>query len=270
MQSLRVVTLNLWGEQPPLDRRMAGITAELTRLRADVIGLQEVRQIPGVLENQAVTLATTLGMHQVFGPATRWGNGDEGVAILSRHPILSHQTRELPDSSPEERRVVLTAVIDHPAGKLAAATTHLTYRLHDGLKRERQVLAAEAAVAAVPSELPRLFMGDFNASPDADEIRYLRGLHTLGSQRVFWQDAWDIRHPDQPGYTWALANPHTERLAWLTRERRLDYIFVGPERRDGSGRVHEVALCCTTADETGCLPSDHYGLCADLHLADKV
>jgi len=266
MDRLRVVTLNLWGEQPPLELRMAGILAELQRLVPDVVAMQEVRQIPGVLANQAEVLAGVLGMQVVFAPATPWGGGDEGLAILSRHPIASHAAIELPDAVPEERRIVLTATITSPAGSLAIATTHLTYRLHDGLKRERQIMAAEAAIAALPSDLPRLFVGDFNAAPDADEIRFLRGAHTLDGRRVFWQDAWALRHPDLPGYTWAHANPHTERLAWLTRDRRIDYVFVGAERRDGRGRVEDIRLCFTQPDETGCLPSDHFGLVADIQV----
>jgi endonuclease/exonuclease/phosphatase family metal-dependent hydrolase len=261
---MRVVTLNLWGEQPPVQRRMAGVIDELHRLHADVIALQEVRQIPSVLPNQAETLAGALGMQHAYAAATPWGGGDEGLAILSRHPILSHTAVELPDATAEERRIVLIATLGTPAGTLAVGTTHLTYRLHDGEKRARQIVAAEAALAATPSELPRLLCGDLNAPPDADEIRWLRGLCALEGRRVFWQDAWGLIHPSEPGWTWALRNPHTERLSWLTRDRRIDYIFVGAARKDGTGTVRDCRLCFDIADEEGCHPSDHFGLVADV------
>src|SRR5690242_19760647 len=41
--TLRALTLNLWGEQPPLDRRMALAIEGIRALDPDVIALQEVR-----------------------------------------------------------------------------------------------------------------------------------------------------------------------------------------------------------------------------------
>ena len=46
-------------------------------------------------------------------------------------------------------------------------------------------------------------MGDFNATPDSDEIRWLCGRTTLGGRRVAYQDAWARANPGQPGITWA-------------------------------------------------------------------
>ena len=53
MLSLRCLTLNLWGSEPPLERRMELVAAALRELQPDVVGLQEVREVPGVpLEEQ--------------------------------------------------------------------------------------------------------------------------------------------------------------------------------------------------------------------------
>jgi endonuclease/exonuclease/phosphatase family metal-dependent hydrolase len=266
MKTLRVVTANIWGEQPPLEARMRGLIDGLRALEADVIGLQEVRQIPGVLPNQAETIAQALGMEWHFVPATPWGGGDEGLALLSRFPIVERLQRELPHATLEERRLVLGVTVETPAGRFSAFTTHLNYRLHEGGKREDQIFVGEELVAATASELPKVYMGDFNAIPEADEIRYLRGLHSLAGKRVFYQDAFDRRHPGEPGYTWARANPHTERLRWLSLDRRIDYIFVSAMRRDGRGVVQDCRIVLDHPDADGCFPTDHFALLADIQV----
>lgn len=267
MDTIKVLTLNMWGEQPPLAERMQGILAGLRAENPDVIGLQEVRQITASLPNQAETLAAALGMNWHFAVATPWGGGEEGLALLSRFPIVATMERELPHASADERRIVLGITVDTPAGPFSAFTTHLNYRLADGQKREDQVVAAEALVAETPAGLPKVLMGDMNAVSDSDEIRYLRGLRSVGGKRVYYQDAFAERHPGEPGFTWALRNPHTERLHWLVRDRRIDYIFVTPIRRDGRGLVRDCRIVLDGPDPAGLYPSDHFGLCAEIQVA---
>ncbi len=266
MQTIKVVTLNIWGEQPPLEPRMRGILAGLKALDADVIALQEVRQIKGVLPNQAETIAAALDLSWHFGIATPWGGGDEGLAILSRFPIVDRLQRELPHATADERRILLGAVLETPAGPFAAFTTHLNYRLHHGNIREDQVVALEDLVASTASELPKVLMGDFNAVPESDEMRYLRGLHSVRGQRVFYQDAFERRHPSEPGYTWARANPFTQRLRWLALDRRIDYIYVSAMRKDGRGVVNDCHIVLDEPDQDGCFPSDHFGLFAEIQI----
>jgi endonuclease/exonuclease/phosphatase family metal-dependent hydrolase len=267
MGTLRVVTLNLWGEQPPLARRMQLAIDGLRALSPDVIGLQEVRQVPGTVENQAEMLGKALGLAHYYEPATPWGGGDEGLAILSRHPIAARRVHELPHAVPTERRLLLGATLTTPDGAVDFYTTHLNYRLTDGGKREDQVVAIDGHVGAIESELPRILVGDFNATPDSDEIRFLRGLHTAAGKRTFWQDAWERRHGHADGFTWARANPYTARLRWLERDRRLDYIFVSPMKRNGRGVVVDCRIVLDRAAADGALPSDHYGLFAEVQLS---
>ena len=53
----RFLTLNLWGENGPWEARIALINKRLEALAPDVIGLQEVREVPGRVPNQAALLA---------------------------------------------------------------------------------------------------------------------------------------------------------------------------------------------------------------------
>ncbi len=265
MQTVRVVTLNLWGEQPPLERRLTLVIDGLRALDPDVVALQEVRQIADKVPNTAQTIAGALGLNCYFEVATPWGGGEEGLAILSRFAITERLMRELPHATAEERRIVLGATLETPAGAMSVFTTHLTYRLSDGQKREDQLVAAEALVQATRSELPKVLMGDLNATPDSDEIRWIKGLRSVGGKRVFYQDAWSAVHDDQPGITWSRANTHAHKLAWLTLDRRIDYVLVSAARRDGRGFVRDCRVVLDAASE-GCFPSDHFAVMADIQV----
>ena len=270
---LRAITLNLWGEQGPLEQRLGLCIDQLRELTPDVVALQEVREIPGRLPNTAQTLAEALGLSYVFAPATEWGGGTEGLAILSRHPIAAHQHIELPQPRTDERRVLLWAELQTPHGVVLCATTHLHYRMTDGIAREEQVEAVDRVLKERAQQIaggPKLLllMGDFNATPDSDEIRFLRGLHTLAGRRTYYQDAFlcSSDGPLEHGFTWSRRNPYTQRLRFLQNDRRLDYIFAGPPSRDGRGVVHSCRIVLDRPNPDGVFPSDHFGLYAELQL----
>src|SRR5689334_8668311 len=156
----------------------------IAAIAPDVIGLQEVRDVPGRVPNQAGEIARRHGFHHVFAPATAWGGGHEGLAIVSRFPIGAHEARPLPHSAELEGRIVLSARLDTEHGPVWVHTTHLSYREHEGLQREAQVMAVDDVIAAHKNDNPQVLMGDFNAVPHSDEIRWLCGLTTLGGRRT--------------------------------------------------------------------------------------
>lgn len=272
---MRFATLNLWGARDPLLRRLEVAADGLRALEVDVVLLQEVRVGEGVAHTgetlaallgsdwQMVYAAGTRGPAGTFGPGS--GAGEEGVAVVSRHPIRETRNLALPEARPDENRVLLSALIDGPA-PFWVHTTHLHYRLGDGLAREKQVLAIDAAIRELPAEPVHVLGGDFNAAPDCDEIRFLCGRHTLGARRTYWQDAFRVARPDERGWTWARRNPNTEHLAWLERDRRIDYLFVRPERRDGRGRVLDARVVLDSPADDGTWASDHFGVMAEIEV----
>ncbi|HEY0711398.1 MAG TPA: endonuclease/exonuclease/phosphatase family protein [Polyangia bacterium] len=266
MRTLRCLTFNLWGGEPPLDRRMALTMEGIRALRPDVVALQEVQDRPD-LPNQAEGLAKSLGLTPVFAPAVAFRGGHEGLAILSRYPVVEHARTPLPHATNDEARVLLSVGIDAGGERPTwVHTTHLNYRLHHGREREDQVMAIADVVASRPDCIPQIILGDFNARPESDEIRWLCGLTTLGGRRVFFQDAWASVHPGELGWTWASSNRQTEPLAFLQPNRRLDYIFVTAARRDGRGRIHDCRLALDKPDASGLFASDHFGVLAEIQL----
>jgi endonuclease/exonuclease/phosphatase family metal-dependent hydrolase len=225
-----------------------------------------VREVPGQLPNQAETLAKAIGYSHVFAPAMPFRGGQEGLAILARESVLEHAVLELPHADANERRILLSACIRRGEGTVWVHTTHLNYRLPDGQKREDQVQAIAISLGARATPAPQILMGDFNARPESDEIRYLRGLVTLNMRRTYFQDAWERLHPGQAGWTWARSNPYTAKLAFLEPDRRLDYVFVTPMRGDGRATVHACDIVFDKPAEDGVYVSDHYGLLAEIQI----
>jgi hypothetical protein len=64
-------------------------------------------------------------------------------------------------------------------------------RLESDLIGFQEVLVAEKAWKSRPENgFPPIIVGDFNAEPGSDEIRYMTGLHSLHGESVPFLDAW--------------------------------------------------------------------------------
>ena len=76
---------------------------------------------------------------------------------------------------------------------------------------------------------------------------------------LVFRDAWTAPGCEDPGYTWADANPYAK--VEHEQQRRIDYVFTGWRRNDGRGAP---LSCRVVGDEPvdGVWPSDHYGVLA--------
>ena len=206
--------------------------------------------MPGTVPNQAETLArrarhaALLRAGDAVGRRRRGAGDPVAPSDRRRGACTSCRTRCRPSGA-----CCSGVTVETPAGarrRLHHAPQLSAHRRRQARGSDRRRRRAHRRRAA--SELPKILCGDFNATPDSDEIRFLRGLHTSAGRRTFWQDAWERRHGRADGFTWARANPYTARLRWLERDRRLDYIFVSPMKRDGRGVVHD---CRIVLDRAG-------------------
>ena len=278
--NLRVITLNLWGTAPPLDSRLALAVRQLQALAPDVVCLQEVRPLDGRSgRTTADVVADALGMTAHYEVAVAWGDGEyaglpagqEGLAVIARS-IAGTRVLALPEPRSGELRILLSARVETAGGPIWVHTTHLHYRLDDGLAREHQVLAIDEAIRGLGRDhdsAPQVLCGDFNATADSDEIRFLRGLTTLGGRRTHFQDAW-LRLHREPVIGDGPAEGITVSLRALGLDRRIDYVFVTTRKKDGRGTVHACRVVLTereAAGEVSFRASDHHGVCADVQVA---
>jgi endonuclease/exonuclease/phosphatase family metal-dependent hydrolase len=262
---LRVVTLNIWNNQGPWPDRLRLIRKELPTLDAHLVGLQEVLHLdPGTTPDQAQAIADGLGYYTAFASAWHIGGGLQfGNALLSRFPIVAAQSFLLPAEEGDESRCLLYCSVDAPCGLIPVFVTHLSWQLHRSDVRQQQVafISARVKELAPVDGFPPVLMGDFNAEPDSDEIRYLRGYHSRLGRSVYFADCFAAAGDGSPGYTFARENPFALRAH--EPNRRLDYIFVrGPDRALRGEPL--TAKRCFTAPEGGIFPSDHYGVFAEI------
>ncbi len=259
MDTFTAATLNIWQKFGPWEERMPRLRSALAKEMPDVIGLQEVRVEAGF--DQLASLNQELAYHAVFGATFDDGYGKTGNGILSRWEVLRSEVVPLPTAH-EEWRCLVFALLDSPYGKLPFFTTHLNWQLDDGASRRLQVRAITGAVAELSrgADFPAVLVGDFNAEPDSDEMRYLRGLTGIDGHYVYYADAWVFAGDGSPGTTYSKSNPFGE--VHREAERRIDYVYVrAPERGRGEPIASRVAF---TEPVEGMFPTDHYGVVATI------
>jgi endonuclease/exonuclease/phosphatase family metal-dependent hydrolase len=283
MTVLRVATINVWNKSGPWLARLPLIRKELERLQPEVVGLQEVLRFrPDSAEDaplttsndQATEIADGLGFHIAYSVASDYGNGLKfGNAVFSRHPIVEERSFQLPGLESGESRSLLYALCETPHGRLPVFVTHLNWKFHHGSVRQRQVaFIAERLTEVAPIDgplLPPVLMGDFNAAPDADEIRFLTGLCSFDGKTVYFADAW-VFAGEGPGHTFDRSNDYAVKAR--EPSRRIDYIFVrGPDRQFRGEPMHaEVAFNAGARSGAETIwPSDHFGVYADLAITPR-
>jgi endonuclease/exonuclease/phosphatase family metal-dependent hydrolase len=262
---LRVLTWNVWWRFGPWEARQPAILEHLRRIDADVVCLQEVWETRDG-KSQARDLADALGFEHVYAAGLGLDLASEslGNAVLARWPITGSVVCALPaPADRDELRVAIRADVDGPRGAIEVFTTHLNWRLDQSAVRQQQVRALAEFVANTTARrtYPPVLCGDFNADPEADEIRMLTGATAPPVDKLVFLDAWRTAGDGTPGYTWSHANPYT--VVDPEPERRLDYVFVGYPQEHAAGQP---VRCVVEGVEPvgGISPSDHYAVLAEL------
>jgi endonuclease/exonuclease/phosphatase family metal-dependent hydrolase len=270
---LSVLTLNLWHDSGPYEARADRIRDWLDRLDPDLIGFQEALRGPDF--DQVGELLEGRVYHCDYGRASGFWRDptagaagrparDFGNAVASRWRILSREELALPDAGDGETRAALSVGIDAPFGELSFTCTHLHWKFRHGVVREKQVQAVcELALRRRPrGGFPPILVGDFNAEPEAAEIRYVTGLQSLSGRSVALVDAWRMAGDGSAGFTWSNRNAYAAEA--LEPDRRIDYVFAGFAQRDtGLGRIERCVVVCDD-EKDGVWPSDHFGVYVEM------
>lgn len=268
----RILTWNLWWRFGAWHKRRDAILAEIRRVAPDVCGLQEVWSFGE--ENLAGSIAAELGWHWAWAPSKapeRWqrrlGAAGAGIgfgnAVVSRWPIAATHVDHLPAADDlADGRLVLQAAIVSPFGPIPFFTTQLTSAWAESRTRQDQVATVCRFVDVHGrGSFPPVLTGDFNAPPDADEVRCLVAKSAPPVRGFVLVDAWAYARPLEPGWTWDRRNPHV--AATLEPDARIDYVFVGPPNDRAQGHVLGAELV-GTRPVNGTWPSDHFGVLVEL------
>ena len=262
--NLSVLTLNIWNYEGPWRERLALIRDWIRLLDPDLIGMQEV--LLGENYDQAAEIFDGLDYDRRYeGPMAYWNDTSLqfGNLVASRWPIGESIPILLPMEGRDDQRVLLATTIDAPFGEIPFYATHLTSKPHDGYIREKQVRAIGETILSRRKRggLPVILCGDFNAEPDSAEMRYIRGLDSLGGKSLHLLDAWNLAGDATPGHTFTCQTPYR---SYRQLDQRLDYIYVERVPNDEI-TIQRCSIVCNLPRH-GVYPSDHFGVFAELHV----
>jgi endonuclease/exonuclease/phosphatase family metal-dependent hydrolase len=266
--NLTIVTFNLRHNADEWERRAPFVVEELVRLRPHLIALQEVwlpigqaRWLAGELSARLASCG--LGSYTCV-ERSHWGQeaGREGIAILSRLPLLDSAGVDLPHGG----RIALAAQTQWNDRTVELICTHLHHEhpIDPDTMRLEQVRALHAwldtrASAHLRDRAPASFTvlaGDFNALPDS---------YAAAALYARWRSAYAAIHGAEPAWTFGTPLADRNNLARGRQPWRgtLDYIFVPPDTGIRTARL----VCDRPAPiDPPVYLSDHVGLLAELEL----
>ena len=154
---LVVGTLNLWGRWADWPARLEALRRCYPEPGPDVLLLQEVRH--DAAGHQAEEVALALGYTEsITVDGHRADDGSEGLAMLSRVPLVGTHAETLPTSDPPRR--VLVAGVECTGGPVTLVCAH-TVAVPESVRREqvRALLAHQGS--------PLIVGADLNDTPEA-------------------------------------------------------------------------------------------------------
>jgi endonuclease/exonuclease/phosphatase family metal-dependent hydrolase len=264
MRSVRIVTINLWNTARNPDARLEVLIPQLIALQPQIVALQEVRDVTGGRHQAEVIAKALRGEYRYAAADPKSEGGPIGNAVVSRLPIISHEVIALPAPRADDLRNAIRCEIQTPHGRLPFISTHLTWELDAAPVREEQVVLLDEWARKNPGGIPSVMCGDFNCTPDGLVHQFLTGRSSLLGRGTYWRDAYQRRHPHSDGFTWSARNPYVARS--IERNRRLDYVFVGPMHDQGPGGILHARVCLDLASGEDVFPSDHFGVFVELSL----
>jgi endonuclease/exonuclease/phosphatase family metal-dependent hydrolase len=260
---MRVTTINLWNRFGDWDRRRSVLIEGFRALQPDLAAFQEA-----VRTEEYDQVADLLGPeYHVVHQAEPEPDG-AGIAVASRFPLGEvhevdlHVTRRTNDF-PCAALVVEVNVAGTP---LLFVNHKPHWRSAYEREREMQALATARFIEKLVDgrDVPVVVAGDFDATPEAASIRFWSGRQSLEGTSVCYRDAWETRHPTDPGFTFMPGHNPLVSANWpMDMGRRIDYIFV---RCGAHGPTLAISACERIFDQPvgDSWASDHFGLSADL------
>lgn len=238
-------SFNIWGLFGDWPRRLRIISAEWAKVDADVVMLQEVCRGAGY--DQLVELSERLGYpHVARASAIAHSDGvEEGVALMSRRPLVNVESVLLPMSNPP--RVLLMADVAHAGGTVRVTSTHAAFQPEPVIDRQLERILAVGGTRVVLG-------GDLNVTP-------ARVAATAGHER--FTDA--LSGHEQ--ITWPVCSIAEFSESWREKTGREVTFPINPGRVDHllvRGVDVASSAITTLGDAERGYASDHASVIADL------
>jgi len=256
---LRVVTWNVWFDELCKNDRMQALLTELLVVAPDIICLQEV------LPELATAFRASASLTELYD-ISPFHISCYGCLMLARRDLRAHFV-EVPYESTCMGRTLLLADCQGRYPGVLVATTHLESLNSEARRRAQLTQAAEALQGRSAAVLCGDFnfdatqtYGDWQQSAPARPREQLENC-VLGEVLPDFEDVWPALRSDE-GFSFdGAANPKC--IQDPLERMRYDRVLV----RRPCVRPLVVSLLGTQAiNDWGVMPSDHFGVQADLEL----
>lgn len=227
---LKVLTLNLHCyQEADQDAKLSRIAAVIAELDIDIVCLQEVAEDwndghGNWNSNAARLIAERIG--RTYHLHTDWshqgfGRYREGVAILSKHPLLKQEARYVSTSQDRydihARKAVMVQVDVPGIGVVNVFSAHLSW-WQDGFRQQYDALVDWAERARTRQVAATLLCGDFNIKAGAEGYR-----HLVDSGR--YEDQF-LKIDRRAVFDAVFRQPQANWPALLAGDHRIDYILL--------------------------------------------
>jgi endonuclease/exonuclease/phosphatase family metal-dependent hydrolase len=257
---VKVMTMNVRHDADQWERRFPLIADEIVRLDPDLIGMQEVE----LRDDQADRLNELIAQrgharYQVFAKMRSGIVGfftGEGVAVLSRWPIIDKREQAM-----EDARVSLRARVKHPSGaEIDVVATHLHHLAGaeaDQMRLRQAKVTADLANREAGCR-PTFLVGDMNSVDSSEAIAHFASGGFVDSYRAV--------HGDRTSPAGRTAMITLQEGAFeQAPKRRIDYVF-GRSSGPRTVKATDSVVCFKNHDDKGFYPSDHYGVMTTFEL----
>lgn len=248
---MRIATYNIWNSDVGMPKRTEQMIRQIMQIDADVICLQEVKSV----EYHSYLAEQLPYAYAVFHNHER---EDEGLAVFSRFPLM--ESRYVKNSA--------LALADTPEGLLLLAHVHLPWE--SAMERARAITKLNGCISQMNADY-KLMLGDFNCSPSSDVQRFLLGECTLlgEASAPCWFDlaeSYAFHAEAAPEVTLDIQNnPRWKGRATVETSQRYDRILLQNTYPYDFPFLKNVSAFGKEIDDAnGLMPSDHYGVYADL------
>lgn len=275
-ESLKILTWNIDARVEEREERLETIARMIRTEQPEVVCLQEVWPDAGA------SLAEKVGMFLASEsnlPNNKFGNT---ILIKNNLTLINRtNTTEFNKTGENNKKSNLLSIVveSKSSRKWEIMTSHLAWGGKSEGSRVSQVeeverLSIVKEIKYFKEDFIQVFTGDFNTTPEADSLRYLKGL--TGSNRgAHWLDAWELSGDGSVGYTSTPENPMVVSIAKkfnnITRpeflpKRRIDFIMIRGWRYGAPGYPLASKLIGTPSSliKRETVPSDHYGVLSEL------
>ena len=237
---LKILTLNIWNLNDPLELRMNLLQENLKKIKPEIICFQEVSLING--KPQVSQMMDSLQYSLVYQKSGMWQGREEGLAIATNLPVVEvkHYFLPMEHAYNDMQRILQKVIVQYNSKTICILNTHLAYHIKSGLCRVIQMDFIGSVISFLKTKYDYIILcGDFNCF----ELE-------LTHVESFIKKSFLIDSALEKKKTFSSDNPYVSAELWPNR--RIDFIL--------SNNKDLISNICMCNNDRLSICTDHYGV----------